>query len=393
MRPTIKYISFYDFPDSEVHRSYSLAATNKMDYIIDTLVKTGYDVEVVSASACTERGRLRWYKGKIESRQPHVKVRFFSSFRSAGKVWSLLRLIWSLLQLFVYLLRQVKKNESILVYHSLCYYNIILIAQKIKRFKVILEVEEIYQDVSPMSKYLRRLEYRMIGLADKFIFSTDLLNEKVNIGDKPYVVVYGTYRSEPYLSDRFDDDKIHVVYAGTLDPRKGGTVAVNMASHLTPEYRVHILGFGREEEIRAIKSMCVEVTNRGGASVTYDGLLKGEAYIEFLQKCQIGLSTQNPLAKFNNTSFPSKILSYMSNGLQVVSVDIDAIRRSPVSEYIYFYREQTPEDIARTILNIDWNSPFDTRAVVQNLDYRFVEQMRSFLDDKTRQHKKQICRE
>ena len=186
------------------------------------------------------------------------------------------------------------------------------------------------------------------------------------------------------MSDRFDDDKIHVVYAGTLDPRKGGTVAVNMASHLTPEYRVHILGFGREEEIRAIKSMCVEVTNRGGASVTYDGLLKGEAYIEFLQKCQIGLSTQNPLAKFNNTSFPSKILSYMSNGLQVVSVDIDAIRRSPVSEYIYFYREQTPEDIARTILNIDWNSPFDTRAVVQNLDYRFVEQMRSFLDDKTR---------
>ena len=131
MRPTIKYISFYDFPDSEVRRSYSLAATNKMDYIIDTLVKTGYDVEVVSASACTERGRLRWYKGKIESRPPHVKVRFFSSFRSAGKVCSLLRLIWSLLQLFVYLLRQVKKNESILVYHSLCYYNIILIAQKI----------------------------------------------------------------------------------------------------------------------------------------------------------------------------------------------------------------------------------------------------------------------
>ena len=45
MRPVIKYISFYDFADSGIARNYSVAAANKMDYIIESLVRIGYDVE------------------------------------------------------------------------------------------------------------------------------------------------------------------------------------------------------------------------------------------------------------------------------------------------------------------------------------------------------------
>ena len=60
MRPVIKYISFYDFADSGIARNYSVAAANKMDYIIESLVRIGYDVEVVSASACIESGTFRW---------------------------------------------------------------------------------------------------------------------------------------------------------------------------------------------------------------------------------------------------------------------------------------------------------------------------------------------
>ena len=50
--------------------------------------------------------------------------------------------------------------------------------------------------------------------------------------------------------------------------------------------------------------------------------------LKFIQKCQIGLCTQNIDAAFNTTSFPSKILSYMSNGLEVVGVNIAAIKNS-----------------------------------------------------------------
>ena len=170
---------------------------------------------------------------------------------------------------------------------------------------------------------------KMIDVADKFVFSTDLLNDKVNGQKKPHLVIYGTYRCEPVMSERHKDNKVHVVYSGTLDPNKGGAMAaVGVAASLPSTYRVHILGFGNPGEVQAIKELCEEISSKGGAVVSYDGVLKGSAYIDFLQTCQIGLSTQNPDAAFNNTSFPSKILSYMSNGLQVVSIDIEAVRRA-----------------------------------------------------------------
>ena len=329
MRPVIKYISFYDFADSGIARNYSVAAANKMDYIIESLVRIGYDVEVVSASACIESGTFRWYKSRVEERQPHVKTRFFSSFRCRSKILVLLRLIWGVLQLLSYLLFCVKKGESIWVYHSLYYYNVILLAKKIKKFKLILEVEEIYQDVSPVPRYMERWECKMIDVADKFVFSTDLLNDKVNRQKKPHLVIYGTYRCVPVMSERHGDNKVHVVYSGTLDPNKGGAMAAaGVAASLPSTYRVHILGFGNPGEIQTIKELCEEMSGKGGAVVSYDGVLKGSAYIDFLQTCQIGLSTQNPDAAFNNTSFPSKILSYMSNGLQVVSADIESVRRA-----------------------------------------------------------------
>lgn len=381
MRPVIKYISFYDFADSKIARNYSVAATNKMDYIVDTLVSVGYDVEIVSASACIEQGKFKWYRGEVDRRKAHVVTRFFSSFRSRGKVLSLLRLVWSLLQLFHYLIWSVKRGDSIWVYHSLYYYNVLLLAQKIKRFKIILEVEEIYQDVSRFPGYMCRWEYKMVSVADKFVFSTDLLDERLNTQGKPSVVIYGTYRTEIRVGTRFDDEKIHVVYAGILDPNKKGAVAaVSSAVKLPSNYRLHILGFGSDKERGDVEALCAEVSSQGGATVTYDGLLKGRSYIEFLQRCQIGLSTQDPSAKFNATSFPSKILSYMSNGLQVVSIDIEAVHRSPVAKYLYFYKEQTPDGIANAILSVNIKSPVDTQAVVQELDREFVKKISSFLN-------------
>lgn len=46
------------------------------------------------------------------------------------------------------------------------------------------------------------------------------------------------------------------------------------------------------------------------------------------------------------------------------------------------YRKQNPGDIANAILNVDLDNPFDTRAVVQSLDNRFVEQLSLFLRDR-----------
>ena len=145
-------------------------------------------------------------------------------------------------------------------------------------------------------------------------------------------------------------------------------------------YHIHILGFGSNEEVEKIKKIIKETEKKSKAKVTYDGLLKGEEYINFIQNCQIGLSTQNPDAQFNATSFPSKILSYMANGLRVVSIRIRVVEKSDIGNFIYYYDEQTPQNIANAIKNVNFDDNYDSRKLILKLDEQFLKDIKSILD-------------
>lgn len=241
-----------------------------------------------------------------------------------------------------------------------------------------MEVEEIYQDARDYSEYIKQSELNMFESADAYIFSTELLEQKLNHNHKPFVVIYGTYKVESQFVDKWDDGKIHVVYAGTFDPRKGGaSAAVTAAMYLPSNYHLHVLGFGSENEVEDIKMKVNVVNEQAKAVVTYEGLLLGRDYIEFIQRCHIGLSTQNPDAIFNATSFPSKILSYMANGLAVVSVKIDAVTQASIGNDINYYIKQSPEEIANTIMQVDIQK--DCRDVITELNSEFIRKVKLLL--------------
>ena len=131
-----------------------------------------------------------------------------------------------------------------------------------------------------------------------------------------------------------------------------------------------------------MKQLTQEISQRGKATVTYDGLLSGEDYIRFIQACDIGLSTQNPDEAFNATSFPSKVLSYMANGLRVVSVRIKAVETSAVGDMITYYDEQTPESIAKAIMSVDMSQPYDSRMRIAELDEQFQRELKKLIEAK-----------
>jgi len=183
---------------------------------------------------------------------------------------------------------------------------------------------------------------------------------------------------------KFDDNRVHVVYAGTLDSRKGGAfVAAASAEFLDENYHVHIIGFGTREQTNHLESIVDRINKESEAIVSYDGLLMGEDYVRFLQKCHIGLSTQNPDGEYNNTSFPSKILSYLANGLRVVTIRIEAIERSVIGDKVYYYEEQDPREIASVISRIDLNQTYDSRQVINGLDAEFSDRLMKLLDSDT----------
>lgn len=385
MMKDIKYIAYYSDSNEAMHRHAAPSADTKVSYIITALKESGHDVEVISKCVVDKCDSLiRKYDAYTTTQCNGTSVHFIPDLTSRN------RIIRHFARMAIkHSVKKYIKNEcvtddcSIIIYHSLGMYDVIKLLKKYNK-KFVLEVEEIYSDVlTKKKKKNRRKEDYMFRAASSYIFSTEMLNKEVNIANKPYVVCNGTYSNQAAISDSLfaNDGKIHCLYAGTLDPRKGGAAAAAAAAFLPENYHIHILGFGTESEIDFMQRHIEDIAKVSNATVTYDGCLTGNKYISFVQSCDIGLSTQNPDAAFNATSFPSKILSYMSNGLRVVSVRIPAIETSAVGKHLYYYDMQTPEEIANAILAVDINDNYDSRQIISGLNSMFKEDISMLLQN------------
>ena len=372
------YLGYYDLPKNT--RMVSLAGVTMMDYVSRAIQQAGCECVILSPAQSIEKKPIE--KAKLNDGR---KVLFLSSYGTASKANLFKRAYLRVrreMALYKMLDKQVKDGDVLLVYHSLAYINVLRRLRKKKKFILLLQVCEIYADVSQDEKKKRK-ELKWIAEADAYIFSTNNLEQSLNTSHKPSQVCLGTYTvEENSVSKSNERECIHVVYAGTFDPRKGGgQAAVAAAAFLPSRYHVHIIGFGSDGEVALLKRQIEDVSTKSSCTVTYDGCFSGHDYIEFIQHCDIGLCTQDPNAAFNATSFPSKILSYMSNGLSVVSARIPAIVNSSVGDLITYYDTQTPEEIANAILKVNLeNKGSKEQARIKELDKRFQEGVKSILN-------------
>lgn len=252
----IFYIGYYDTSGSLETRNYLLAATNKMTYIIFTLEKFYEKITVISHSG--SRGK-KSYPAQIKNLSPITKLSLLFTLGTGFILKRVLQRFILNIQLLYKLLFWIKKDDQVIVYHSLGYLALIALAKKIKKFRLILEVEEIYGDVLG-SKKISEKELQFFSLADAYILPTELLNKKINIHNKPHAIIYETYQVEHSRKRLFNDGKIHCVYAGTFDPRKGGGMAA--AEYLDDRYHMHILGFGSEKDTQHLHKIIDEVSKK-----------------------------------------------------------------------------------------------------------------------------------
>lgn len=367
----IKYVGFYS-SNSKINenRNYVLSATNKMDYIIKVLNKIDYKVEIVSPSWTNDR---KFYKKKKVKINQINSLTLFSTLPWGSNLTKLSSVIYSFFCMVLYLLRNCNRNETLIVYHSKWMTVPIIVLRMIKpSLSIILEVEEIYSDIKK-SFFWEKMESIVFNNADKYLFPTQTLCEKINTEKKPYSIVHGNYEINEISSKKFGDEKIHVVYAGTFNQIKGGAkMAIKTALYLPENYHVHIIGFGTTRETKEVLQLIKDTEKHIKGTLTYDGLLTGNEYNSFLQSCDIGLSTQNPEAAYNETSFPSKLLSYLSNNLKVVTIKIKVIERSAVKDLLYYYENHNPKEIANTIIKVDLTDKNKSHRMLKKLDDEFT---------------------
>lgn len=360
--------------DNKTNRNVTPSAITKGKYVASALASCSSEVEIVSLAYPTKDSQDEVYYQVSEN----VICHLFKGKYSNNRIIRYLNHKLYDKKIRKYLKQNVKKDDIVVVYHSLANMKLVKYIKKNITDKIVYEVEEIYGDVINDEK-AKTKELKAFKNASSYIFSNDYLNSIINTKQLPYVTCYGTYEIPTLYKEAFNDNLIHCLYAGTLDCQKQGA-AINTARYLPNNYIIHILGFGTSQDLSYTKNLIDEINKQYGVTkVIYEGVKLNEEYLKFIQKCQIGLSTQNMDASFNDTSFPSKILSYMSNGLEVVSANIGVVKNSKISQYIHFYEVQDEKAIANVILNINLNAKSNNVDVVKELDKEFKEDLKAML--------------
>lgn len=374
----ITYIGHYDVENGT--RITSPAGLTLMNYVIKSINNLGYDLTVFSPAQQRNYSAKNRETVKINEKTEAI---FMRSIKRVTKLKLPPRFIYVKQvekQTYKELNKLIEDGDTVIVYHSLPLMSVITRLRKEKNFKLILQVAEIYSDVLEETEN-RQKEIDFIKTADKYILISTLLSKKLELDENNYIVCSGAYKIEETINVP-KKDKIHVLYAGTVDPTKGGAYyATDSAKYLNEKYHLHILGFGSGQHMAYFNNYLEKQKDEYKCTVTYDGCLQGTEYVNFLQGCHIGLSTQNPNGSYNDTSFPSKILVYLANGLKVVSVKIPAIETSPVGQAMHYYENSTPEEIAKAILSVNLDKEDDSRELIKRLNAEFVENVKKLLEN------------
>ena len=367
----IYYIGFFSGLNNPNDFNQFPSCTNKMSYIIASLKSIGFNVNVL---ALGESNKLQFSKAiKVDDQENY---RFTSTFYSSNILLKLISRLWLFIQVINFVFFKTEKKAKIIFYHSYYFIKIMKFTRFFKKFELIYEIEEIYKAAWNKNKSEINHEINQLNFADKYIFVNDLMNDYFRY-NKDYVVCYGNYSSINFHKPKVIDEKIKIVYAGVIGEEDSDVYfAINVMKFLPSNYELGIIGYGTEDNLSKLK---IYIDQNKNTRIIYDGLLSGVDLINYLRKSQIGISTRLLEDELSNFTFPSKILLYLSNNLITVSSNISCVKKSRVSEFIYFVKDLSYKSFAETILSINIKNS-KNNSVIEKLDIDFKKNLKILLN-------------
>lgn len=361
----IHYIGWY-FEQNEIEYYGTVPGKLKMEYVVKSIKELGYPLNVFSLA--DKKSKFAYLpKVNVYNNQ---KIHYTMGCNSSNKVGRIINDLMKRIQFCIYIIFYCSRNDLIILYHSVPYTKLMRTLKVFFKRKVVCEVEELYGYSAIEDKPWVEDEIRNILCMDDYIVVNEGIPKNIGIMNRNYVVSYGVSENKKRTVHRYDDGKIHVVYAGTIEKRKlGAFMAIETSKYLPENYVMHIIGFGSSEVINeANKKIKLINEQLKRIAVQYDGYISGKELDDYLFRCHIGLSSNVMRPNFANNSFPSKVITYMCHDLSVVLGYAEAFNDSPISKKWTFYKNYEPEEVAEAICNAKIIPEGYYNKIISNLD-------------------------
>ena len=377
----IHYFMIWGENPLERKLAYSPAGLKKAQYVFDVLSRID-KTRVVSFAS----GGRKWngfYRPTCTLDEDNREIFYCSTFGSSSKYLRMLERWFNIIQMTLYLIR-IPKHDIAVFYHERYFHYAMRFCRLFRRSpKYVLQVEEVYTLAGNHPQEMIDKELASFNNADAYILVNDLLSSVLHLEmSKPSCVSYGPYRVQaPSLVPKPTDNKVHVVYAGIIDQiKRGAEMAVKACRFLPSNYCVHIAGFGKYEDIAFLLSLIEDVRKESECEILYEGCLSGSDYDKLMNRCSIGLSTQvSGELKYSETSFPSKVINYLSYGLTVVSTRIQVLEKCKVADLLSFYDSDRPNFVAEAILNCPIIDKEVAKDRIHELDNQFEANLKNII--------------
>lgn len=258
---------------------------------------------------------------------------------------------------FFILKRRKYRRALLLLYNRLVFGLPPLLAARLVGWPTVFDLEDgefshgsnnASKRLSTLVRFGRRLT---MGLYDRHcqraILAATALESLTSV--RPTLPYYGSIEPEEYRA-RAPEEKLRIVYTGTISPLTGSTVLTQALTYLikkhpslTTSFALHVTGGGEGlAELEHLAETCSDL------ELIVHGRLSLNDYRALLARAHVGLSLKKVGEDYADTTFPSKTVEYSAAGLHVISTDISDVRRvlGPMGTYL---SSNCPRELAAAI--------------------------------------------
>ena len=200
---------------------------------------------------------------------------------------------------------------------------------------------KIYKTIGLQKRNINKIQ-SMIKNFDSYVVLTKPMIDKLNIANKPYIVIEGIYsKKNPYIHKKDFKQKI-ILYTGGLMFRYGIGYLVDAFIKIPgDEYNLILCGIG--DAVTYIKE-CAKIDPR----IKYEGMLPKNKIEELQSKATLLVNPRFASEDFTQYSFPSKTMEYLASGIPTVMFHLKSIPHE-YDKYLFYFEEETTDCIAQTI--------------------------------------------
>lgn len=373
---SVIYFGLYGNNGSKLKRNANIAASNKMSYIISLIERKNKLTVVSCASATLEKNETSRGMKNDNTKYVYCPINFHIP-KIRNRLNSFVAQIWS----FFYLLLCTNEKNVVIVYHNLSYMNLIAAVHRLRRFRFILEVEEIYSQSWKQFERYKDKEINYINSADSYIFASNNTARFLEVSSENSTTIHGSYYDYINECDRNALPR-KLIYVGSIDTTKNGAFnAVECMKYLPLDYTLTIAGYGNEKAINLLLSMIKEINTYSKCErVKYLGKIEGDDLIQLLHSNDIALNAQK-MGDYMENAFPSKVLTFLSCGLTVVSSPIKSIQESSLAPYISFAKSDLAADISNCIIATQRVNLLELKTKLISLDEEAEESLNRLIGE------------